>query len=155
MISIIVAVSKNNVIGKDNKLPWYYPEDLKYFKETTIDKKVLMGFKTFDSIIKHNGKPLPNRVNFVATRKKDFTYPGIETVNDLISFLKANQDEEIFVIGGYEIYKQALPYAEKLYITKINKDFEGDTYFPEVDYKQFSLISKKDRGELSFCIYQR
>ncbi|MDD3171845.1 MAG: dihydrofolate reductase [Bacilli bacterium] len=155
MISIIVAIGKNNLIGKGNDLPWHYPEDLKYFKEKTLNKTVLMGENTFYSIVNRLGKPLPNRRSIVATLTPDFKYPHVEVINDLIPFLKEEHREEIFIIGGKQIYKLALPYADRLYITHVNKDYDGDVFFPEIDFDNYSLISKKEVGELTFCIYQR
>lgn len=154
MINIIVAIAKNNVIGKNNEIPWHYPEDLQYFKEVTMGKNVLMGSKTFDSIIKRLGKPLPGRNNIVLTRNKDFSYPGVTVINDLESFLKS-QTDDIFIIGGSSIYRQTLAYADKLYITFIDDEYEGDTFFPEIDFQNYQLIEKKERGKLTFCVYQR
>lgn len=154
MINIIVAIAKNNVIGKNNEIPWHYPEDLQYFKEVTMGKNVLMGSKTFYSIIKRLGKPLPGRNNIVLTRNKDFSYPGVTVINDLESFLKS-QTDDIFIIGGSSIYRQTLAYADKLYITFIDEEYEGDTFFPEIDFQNYQLIEKKERGKLTFCVYQR
>lgn len=154
MINIIVAIAKNNVIGKNNEIPWHYPEDLQYFKEVTMGKNVLMGSKTFDSIIKRLGKPLPGRNNIVLSRNKDFSYPGVTVINDLESFLKS-QTDDIFIIGGSSIYRQTLAYADKLYITFIDEEYEGDTFFPEIDFQNYQLIEKKERGKLTFCVYQR
>lgn len=151
MISLIVAISKNNVIGLNNKLPWHYSEDLKYFKDTTMNKTVLMGKSTFISI----GKPLPKRHNIVVTRDLEFTHPGVEVINDLDAFINAKHDEEVFIIGGKQIYQQTLPFADKLYITYINREYQGDVFFPEVDYSLFEKISQRDSDELSFCVFQR
>ena len=155
MISIIVAIGKNNLIGKGNDLPWHYPEDLKYFKEKTLNKTVLMGENTFYSIVNRLGKPLPNRKSIVATLTPDFKYPHVEVINDLIPFLKEEHREEIFIIGGKQIYKLALPYADRLYITHVNKGYDGDVFFPEIDFDNYSLTSRKEVGELTFCIYER
>ena len=107
MISLIFAMDINNLIGKDNDLPWHYSEDLKYFKNVTTGKKVIMGENTFYSIYNRIGKPLPNRENYVATLSEDFKYPGVNVVNDLISFLETikKDNEEYFVIGGKKIYE--------------------------------------------------
>lgn len=155
MINIIVAISKNNVIGRNGALPWHYPEDLKYFKEITMNQKVLMGKTTFESIVNKLGKPLPNRYNIVVTHDKSFQYDGVEIVNDLQSFIKEKKNENIFIIGGRQIYEQCLPYVHYLYITHINKEYEGDVYFPNIDFSKFQLVSKKDSNDLSFCVYQR
>ena len=136
MISLIVAMTKERVIGINNEMPWYYSEDLKYFKKITDGKTVLMGRKTFQSIISRNGKALPNRENIVLTRDKNFTYEGVEVIHDLEKYLLVNKDKDIIIIGGKEIYDLALPYCERLYITIINKSYEGDVYFPEIDYEK-------------------
>jgi dihydrofolate reductase len=155
MISLVVALAKNNVIGKEGAMPWYYPEDLKYFRNLTMGHKILMGRKTFDSIIKRNNKLLPGRKHLVVTRNTDFSYPETEVIHDLAAFFEKEYDEEIFVIGGAEIYRFALPYADRLYITHIDKEYEGDVYFPEVDYEKFRLVEKKISKELAFCVYER
>ena len=145
----------NNLIGKDNDLPWNYPEDLKYFKNKTMNKTVLMGKTTFYSIYDRIGKPLPKRKNVVATSDVNFKYDGIEVVNDLVGFLKEEHEEEIFVIGGRQIYNIALPYADRLYITHINKEYDGDVFFPEIDFGKYNLISSEKNGDLDFCVYER
>ena len=129
MISIIAAVSNNGVIGVDNKLPWDLPEDLKRFKELTTGNVVIMGRKTYESI----GKPLPNRINIVITRNKDFFVPDVLTANSLNSaLLKAGGNKDIFIIGGGEIYEQSMGFADKLYITEVDMEVEGDTKFPTI-----------------------
>lgn len=155
MISIIVAIAKNNVIGLKNDLPWHYPVDLQYFKKTTLNKTVLMGSKTFYSIINRLSKPLPNRKNIVVTRNESFSYPGVEVVHDLISFLEKPHNEEIFIIGGKQIYETSLLYADRLYITHIDKEYKGDVFFPKIDYDKYKLISKKTIDELAFCVYEK
>lgn len=155
MISIIVAIGKNNLIGKGNDLPWNYPEDLKYFRKKTSGKTVLMGEATFYSIHSRIGKPLPNRKNIVATFDENFKYDGVEVIHDLVSFLKEKHDEEIFIIGGKQIYKVSLPYADRLYITHVNKEHEGDVFFPEIDYEKYNLISSEKNGYLDFSVYER
>lgn len=142
MLSIIVAIANNNVIGKDNKLIWHLPEDLKRFKELTTGKTIIMGRKTFESL----GRVLPNRKHIVITRNKDLKIESdmvhiITDTNELEQYI--NSKEEAFVIGGGTIYKMLMPYAEKLYITKINENFEGDTYFPEIDEKEWKIESKE------------
>lgn len=157
MISIIVAIDKNNLIGDGEKLPWYYPEDLKYFKTQTLNKTVLMGRKTFNSIIERNNKPLPKRNNIVATRDKNYKceFSSVEVINDLKEFFNKKHDEEIFIIGGKEIYQEALEYADRLYITHIDKVYDGDVYFPIINYNNYNLVSSVKSEELDFCIYER
>lgn len=158
MFSIIVAFDKNQLIGKDNKLPWHYKEDLKYFKDTTTNKTVLMGRNTFDSIINYLGKPLPNRKSIVVTTK-NIVRDDIEVINNIDEFIEQNKDssEEIFIIGGKSIYEQFLPFSKKLYITHISNEYEGDTHFPTIEWDNYKLIkeTKTEDDELSFNVYER
>jgi dihydrofolate reductase len=131
MITLIAACSTNRIIGKDNTLIWNVPGDLKRFKNLTSGHVVLMGRKTFDSI----GKPLPNRTNVVISRDTSLLIEGCLVYNDWREVLPLFDKKEIFVIGGGEIYKQLLPYADKIELTLIDKEFEGDTYFPNLDEK--------------------
>ncbi|MFW2490881.1 dihydrofolate reductase [Clostridium chromiireducens] len=137
MISVIVAVAQNNVIGRDNKLLWHISEDLKRFKKITSNKKMIMGRKTFESL----PGVLPNREHIVVTRDENYNVNSdqVTIIHDLNLLLEKylNCEDEIFVIGGAEIYKQLLPYAQKLYLTKIGTSFDGDTYFPEVNYNNY------------------
>ncbi|MCI5746105.1 MAG: dihydrofolate reductase [Erysipelotrichaceae bacterium] len=154
MISLIVAYSKNNrVIGKDNKIPWHIKEDFIHFKNYTLNKTIIMGEQTFISI----GKPLPKRKTIVAT-KTDFTYDheDVSITHDLFSTLKEykNKDEELVVCGGATIYKLALPYVDKLIISEVKKEYEGDTFFPSIE-EDFVLEEKEDREEFVIKIYKR
>lgn len=153
MISMIFAIDPTGLIGKNNDLPWDYPEDLQYFKYITLGKTVLMGVTTFESIVSRLKKPLPNRKSIVASLT-DFSYPGVEVISDLESFLQKEHKEEIFVIGGKTIYEIALPYADRLYITHIKKVYEGDTYL-DIDLSNFKLIKSDDNEELNFAVYER
>jgi len=154
MYSIIVAMSKNNVIGKNNDIPWYYPEDLKYFKETTLNKTVLMGYNTYQSILRRLGKPLPNRKNIVLT-SQEIKEKEVTVIRDIFHFIETPHEEEIFIIGGKQVYNLFIDKADKLYITHIDKEFDGDTVFPAIDYSKFQLVSEKAAGECRFCIYER
>ena len=136
-VSLIVAVAENGVIGKDNDLIWHLPKDMRFFKETTLGHHVIMGRKNFESI-PHKYRPLPNRTNVVITRQADYTAEGCVIVNSLGSALqiaKQNGDIEPFIIGGGQIYKLALEakLVDKIYLTKINHTFDGDTFFPELE----------------------
>ena len=157
MISLIVAIGVNNIIGMDNDLPWNYPEDLKYFKKVTKGKTVIMGLNTFKSITDRLGHPLPNRKNIVATLDKSFSYEGVELVEDFISFMKENlnTEEEIFIIGGKQIYSLCLDYVQKMYITHVNKYHDGNVYFPTIDYSKFNKIASEVNGDLEFAVYER
>jgi len=132
MVSIIAALGKNRVLGKDNELLWRIPDDLKRFKELTTGHPIIMGSKTYESI----GKPLPNRTNIVLTKDSDYEAPGTIVVHSLEEAFEKAENEEIFVIGGGQIYALALPYADKLYLTLIDDKKEGDTFFP--DYSAFT-----------------
>lgn len=156
MISLIWAMDKNHLIGKGNELPWHYSEDLKYFKKTTLNKSVLMGDKTFESILFYLKKPFPNRKNIVASLE-DFSYPGVESVRDLKKYLSEYDEEELFVAGGKTIYNLALPFADRLYVTIINKSHDGDVYFPKVNFDEFNLLSKRigENEDLIFYVYER
>ena len=141
MISIIVAIAENNAIGKDNKLLCHIPGDLKRFKKLTTGKTVIMGLKTFKSL--PNG-PLPNRRNIVITDKKNQKIDGCDMAYSIEEAVEmCNTDEENFVIGGGSIYRQFLPLADKLYITEVQHNFNADTFFPEIDYSKWKLISSK------------
>lgn len=154
MINLIVAIAKNNIIGKNNELPWHYPDDLKYFKKITTGKTVVMGRKTFESIISRNGKPLPNRKNVVVTRDVNYKYDGVTVINDLKSYLQAHKDEDIFVIGGKQIFEESLDFVDRFYITHIDKEYDGDTSL-EINYQNLKEISKTKEGVLTFSVYER
>lgn len=142
MLSIIVAVAKNNVIGKDNKLIWHLPEDLKRFKNLTIGHNIIMGRKTFESL----GRILPNRKHIILCNDMEMNIgsKNVEILED-ISMLKEyiESDEENFVIGGATIYKLLIRYAKKLYLTSINEDFEGDVYFPKIKEDEWRIIDRE------------
>ena len=144
MLSIIVAMANKNVIGKDNRLIWHLPEDLKRFKNLTTGRTIIMGRKTFESL----GGILPNRKHIVLCKseKLKIDNENVVVVNE-VELLKEyiDSEEEAFVIGGGMIYSLLLPYAKKMYITKINADFDGDTFFPQVDYEQWKLV-KREKG---------
>lgn len=142
MLSTIVAIANNNVIGKDNKLIWHLPEDLKRFKQITTGKNIIMGRKTFESL----GRVLPNRKHIILCNdmEMDIDNENVEILDDISKLDKyINSYEENFVIGGATIYKLLMPYVNKLYITKINQDFEGDVYFPEIKETEWKEISKE------------
>ena len=136
-VSLIVAVSENGVIGKDNDLIWHLPKDMRFFKETTMGHHVIMGRRNFESI-PHKYSPLPNRTNVVITRQADYIAKGCVVVNSVeaaLEIAKQNGDSEPFIIGGGQIYKLALEakMIDKIYLTKIHHSFDGDTFFPELD----------------------
>lgn len=187
-IALIAAVAKNGVIGAKNDLPWYLPEDLKHFKALTTGKTVLMGRKTFESILARLGKPLPNRKNVVVTRDLDYTPSpqpspphggegdskksplpqgegGLELVerpgegiclhHTIDEALSHHAQEEILVAGGGEIFTQTIDRADRLYITQVHKEVEGDVYFPKIDPATWKETAREDHEGFSFVTYIR
>ena len=145
MVSIIVALAENRVIGDKNSLLWHITEDMKFFRRTTSGHPVIMGRKTYDSL----GRPLPNRTNVVISRTTTHI-EGCTVVGSLEDALKLfSEDEEVFIIGGAQIYAQALECADRLYLTLVERDYEGDTSFPEIDYRYWQLVAEErhERGE--------
>ena len=135
-LSLIVAAARNGVIGRNNALPWHLPEDLKYFKRVTMGKPILMGRKTFESI----GRALPGRSNLVITRNGEWQAEGVQVVRSLEAALSLAEDialidgvDELMVIGGAQIYAEALPRSERIYLTEVDADVEGDAYLPAID----------------------
>jgi dihydrofolate reductase len=159
ILSIIVAISKNYCIGNDNELLWHLPKDLKFFKLHTSGKPVIMGRKTFESI----GKPLPNRRNMVISSQVDYASDGIEVFNNLNEAIEAcNGDEEVFIIGGGNIYKQSLSRIDKLYVTFVDAELNGDVFFPRIDFTEwrevFSEFHTKDEKHMydfAFKIFEK
>lgn len=151
MISIICAIGKNRGIGKNNKLLWHIPEDLRHFKKITTGSVIIMGGKTFESI----GKALPNRTNIVVTRDKELKAEGCllkYSLEDVIKEAKEYKDKEIFIIGGGEIYKQSIAHADKLYLTIVDEEAEADTFFP--DYSEFKNVISEEKHELGDLKYK-
>jgi dihydrofolate reductase len=143
IISLVVAAAENNAIGKDNKLLWHLPNDLKFFKNLTWAFPVIMGRKTFESF----GKPLAGRRNIVITRHSGFSSNGVHYVKNLADAVMEAQlsdVKEIFIIGGGQIYKEAMPIAHRIYITRVHAKPDADTYFPEIDEKEWKLVKKED-----------
>jgi len=144
-ISLVVAAAKNNAIGKDNKLLWCLPNDMKYFKNVTWAMPVVMGRKTFEAL----GKPLKGRKNIIITRQSGWNVEGTIAVKSLddAQFLVKNMDvKEMMVIGGGEVYKMAMEKANRIYMTRVDAELEGDTYFPAIDTNNWKLVSKKEHA---------
>ncbi|MEJ8755844.1 dihydrofolate reductase [Pontibacter sp. H259] len=141
MIAIVVAVAENNVIGKDNQLIWHLPADLRFFKNLTIGHPIIMGRKTYESI----GKPLPGRTTVIITRQQDFEAPGCIVVNSVDEAIAEAQtiDQDVYIIGGAEIYKQALVKTDTIYLTRVHHTFDGDTFFPEINEADWEVISEE------------
>lgn len=147
-LALIWAMSRNRVIGRNNALPWHLSEDLKYFKRVTMGKPVIMGRKTWESI----GRPLPGRTNIVITRNPDYAVPdGVRVVTSLDAAIDLAEKicliegiDEAIVMGGAEIYAQALPRADRLYLTQVHADVHGDAFFPEIDLEQWQELGRED-----------
>ena len=164
-LSMMVAKASNNVIGRDNKLPWYLPNDLKYFKQVTFGKPVIMGRKTWESL----KGPLPGRTNIVITRQPDYVADGakvVATLDDAVAMAEnvafIEGQEEAVIMGGAEIYSLALPQADRLYLTEVHANVEGDTFFPEYDASEWQQIAREDFAaegpnpyDYSFVVYER
>jgi len=145
---IIAAIAPDGTIGHQGRLPWHLREDLQYFKAVTMGHTLIMGRKTYDSI----GKPLPSRRNIVLTRGP--AIPGVECFADLNTALKACGDATVFVIGGADVYRQALPLADTLLLTHVHRDVHGDTKFPDYDRTQWREVSSRKAAECDFVEYQ-
>ncbi|HHH50338.1 MAG TPA: type 3 dihydrofolate reductase [Saprospiraceae bacterium] len=154
IVSAILAAAKNNVIGKDNKIPWHLSADLKYFKKTTLNHHIIMGRKTYSSI----GKPLPKRSNIIVTRNPYFIVSNcivVHSIDEALEIALDNGEEEVFIIGGGEIYQQSMPYLDKIYLTEVDLELKGDTHFPKLDNKEWKLISEvhhpaDDKNDFAF-----
>jgi dihydrofolate reductase len=160
MLSLIAAVARNRVIGKDNALLWHLPEDMRHFRETTRGKPVIMGRKTWESL-PESFRPLPGRLNIVVSRNPAYQAPGATLVGSVDEAIRcAGEAKEIFVIGGEELYRQAMPRADRLYLTEIDAEFSGDAFFPEVSEQEWQEVSRRaQEGDalpaFSFVTYQR
>lgn len=164
IVSLIAAHARNRAIGKNNDLPWHLPNDMRYFMETTQGHCVIMGRKNYESL-PHKYRPLANRTNIVVTRQSNFEAFGCTVVHsfaDALQEAKQKNETEVFVIGGAEIYTQALPVADRLYLTEIDALVEGDTFFPVVDYAAYKEVSRKHHASdakhayaFDFVVYER
>ena len=157
MISLMVAHDPNYVIGKNNALPWHIPEDLAYFKKHTVGKGMVMGRNTYESI----GRPLPKRRNIIVTRNRDYQAEGADVVHTIDDAIRLAEEvhEEVMVIGGEQIFRSVLPDADRLYITLIHKNFDGDTYFPQYG-EEWQLVSESPQhmsGKIpfSYLVFER
>ncbi|CAM4228535.1 dihydrofolate reductase [Paenibacillus typhae] len=159
-ISMIWAMAENGVIGKDNDMPWHLPLDFAYFKEQTLGKRMLMGRKTWESL---GGKPLKGRTSIVITRDTGFQAEGAQVIHTLEEALaEGRKDDELMIIGGAEIYGMMLPYADKLLVTRIHEDFEGETKFPDVPWEEWKEVSsvqgirnEQNPYDYRFYVYER
>ena len=157
ILSLIAAMADDRVIGINNTLPWHLPEDLKHFKATTLGKPVIMGRKTWESL----GRPLPGRRNIVISRNADYAVNGGELSSSLENAIAASAaEEEVFVIGGAELYRLAIPLAQRIYLTEVSGTYAGDAYFPELSPKEWAEVSRSAQISstgihYSFVVYQR
>ncbi|TDT71761.1 dihydrofolate reductase/dihydrofolate reductase (trimethoprim resistance protein) [Hypnocyclicus thermotrophus] len=151
MLSIIVAFDENRLIGDGINLPWKIKEDLQNFKNITTGHTIVMGRKTFDSI----GKALPNRKNIVLTRDKKFSFDGIITINNIEEVFDLSKNEEVFIIGGREIYTYFINKVDRYYISHIKGSYTGDIYFPDVNLQNFKIIKEKEYKKFTFKIYEK
>jgi len=156
-VSLIAALAANGVIGRGNALPWRLKEDLAHFKALTMNRAVIVGRRTFESI----GRPLPGRSLIVLTSRAGYAPDGVEVAASLDDALKLAHGEEVFIAGGAEVYRQALPVADRLYLTRLERDYAGDTFFPPCDLTGWSLVHQQrhdargDQPAFSFLTYQR
>lgn len=159
LVSIIAAMDRNRLIGSNNQLPWHLPADLAHFKQVTMGKPIIMGRKTYESI----GRPLPGRTNIVLTHSPDFHAEGVVTANTLQQALDyASVEDEVMIIGGSTIYELALPGADRLYLTYVESDCEGDAWFPEFDIERWRIVAseqhaadEKNSSDYRFVTYDR
>lgn len=152
-ITVVAAVARNGVIGRDGDMPWHLPDDLRHFKVLTLGGTLVMGRKTYDSI----GRPLPGRTTVVVTRQPDWAVPGVTTVHSLDDALAAAAapDADTFVVGGAEIYAMALPLADRLVITEVDRSPDGDARFPDVDWSAWRETGRERHDGFSFVTYER
>ena len=163
-VSLIAALTKNYVIGKNNDLPWHLPDDMRYFMQTTSRHTVIMGRKNYDSI-PEKFRPLPNRTNIVVTRQPDFVAPGCKVVHALekgIALAQTLNETEVFIIGGSEIYALGMPFTQRMYLTEIQAEIQGDTHFPSVDKSAWKEVSRvhhpadpRHAYAFDFAVYDR
>lgn len=161
IVSAIVAKAANNIIGKDNTLPWHLPSDLKWFKQKTSGHHVIMGRKSFESL----GRPLPNRTNIVVTANTQFFHSKcviVRSIDEALKYAHNHGEEEVFILGGGQVYHQTRNLWDRLYLTEVNAVVEGDTYFPEIDLKDYNLTFQefhsaddKHQFPFTFKVYQR
>jgi len=152
-VALIAAMAKNNVIGNENQLPWHLPADLQHFKKTTLNKPIIMGRKTFESV----GRPLPQRQNIVVTANPDLQFEGCEMASDLHQALAIAGDvPEVMICGGATIYQQALPMVDRMYLTLVDLDITGDTFFPAWEIDEWTLVSSESHSpdEKNACAYR-
>ena len=155
MINLIWAMAKDNLIGKGNLMPWHIKEDLVYYKNKTAGKTVVMGEETYYSLKGYyKTRPLPYGIIYVASLNKDLKLEDAIVINDLINFVK-NYEDELWVVGGATIYKLTLPYADRLYISFVKGNYEGDKYFPQIDYTNYKLIWDNETELVHYTLYER
>ena len=151
-ITLIAALGSNRVIGRDGEMPWHLSEDLKHFKRTTMGHPIVMGRKTFESI----GRVLPGRRTIVITRQQGWSHPGVETAHSLPEALSlAGPGDEVFIVGGGEVYAEAMPFAQRMVLTEVDESPEGDTWFPEWSPKQWREVAREPHEGFEIATYER
>jgi dihydrofolate reductase len=150
-VTLVAAMGRNRVIGLDGDMPWHHPEDLAHFKRTTMGGTMVMGRKTFDAI----GRPLPGRRTVVVTRSADWSHEGVDVAHSLDDALSSADGAEIYVVGGGDVYAQALPFADRLVLTEIDEAPDGDTFFPEWSREEWVETSREQSGPLAFVTWER
>lgn len=152
-IALIAAMTTQGVIGYQNKLPWHFPEELKYFKKITLGKPIIMGRKTFESMGK---RPLPGRKNIILTQSQNYMADNCIVVDSVKRALEmASEAEEIMIIGGANVYQQFLPLASRLYITFIHQEYAGDAYFPKVDWDEWEIVSEDPKDDYTIKVFKK
>lgn len=152
-ISLIAAMSQNGVIGKNNAMPWHIPEELKYFRKITEGKPIIMGRKTFESL---NSKPLPKRQNIILTHEKNFFAPEVTVVHSVEEAIALSSSaQEIMVIGGAAVFQAFLTKATRIYLTVIHENYDGDTFFPAIDWSQWQLTSEENKGLFTAKVFDK
>lgn len=164
IVSLIAALAQNHVIGKNNDLPWHLPDDMKYFMQTTKKHYVILGRKNYESI-PDKFRPLPNRTNIVVTRQQNYQAPGciiVHSIEEALAIARRNNEQEVFIIGGAEIYRLGMKYTNRMYLTEIRATIPGDTYFPEYKKGEWKETSRTHHGtderhqyEFDFVIYEK
>jgi dihydrofolate reductase len=151
-VTLLAALGRNRVIGRDGAMPWHLPEDLRHFKHTTMGHPMVMGRKTFESI----GRPLPGRRTIVITRQEDWHHPDVEAAHSLPEALSlAGPGDEVFVVGGGEVYREAMPFAQRLVLSEVRDSPEGDTFFPEWSRDEWREAAREPHEEFDIVTYER
>ena len=157
-IALVVAVAENGTIGADGEIPWHHPDDLAHFKETTVGHPVIMGRRTYESIVDRLGGPLPDRLNIVLSSGSPDLLPGARHARDIdeaLEVARQTDSDVVYVVGGRTVYEAFLPRADRIHYTEIHDTYEGETTFPAWDQSAWTEVEREDRGDLSFVVFER